>query len=623
MRPRNNLIRKLYSFKLVKIAVFHEEDLTLLGVERILNWMNSNVPHSKISVRSRLISLVLVSIIPVLIFAGVLASYLTYRQNENVEQSLKGAARALTIASDRQIHSVISTLQVLLELEDFSEGDLYLKSLHRRLQRVVKSQMDWLALSFTDVDGSQHFNTSRPFGEKLPSLKGQPFFEKALKTGKVVISDFRQGLVTKTKIISIAIPVFEKKIMKSVLVASIETSSLSRTLASQNLTGGRIAAILDSHSVIIARSKNEEIVGRPATEKLRQESRKRTEGIFQDVNQLGMDSYGAFNRSKLTDWTIVVGLPKEEFTKETWATFLIILVAAIFFVGLGTYLAFLVGSRISKPILALSDQANALGSGRAIQDIDTNLLEVSEVSEALKKAASDRDLSDKKARDAVELRDNFLSIASHELKTPITALQLNLQIVQKNISQLSEREKMAKPMERAMRQISRLTTLVDELLDVSRLTSGKMNFHLEEVQLNELVAEMILPYIENQVTLLPSKTIVGIWDRGRLEQIITNLLSNAIKYGQHNPIQISLSEAHGKVFISVKDNGMGIKHEDLGRIFERFERAVKHNTISGLGLGLWITHHIVTGMDGSIIVESEVGSGTTFTVTLPLQQKEV
>lgn len=578
----------------------------------------------KISIRTRLISLVLVSLIPVLIFAGALAFYLTYRQNENVEQSLKGTARALTVASDRQIHSIIATLQVLLELEDFTQGDQYLQSLHRRLQRVVKSQMDWIALAYTNVDGEQYFNTSRRYGEKLPSLKDMPFFQQAKKTGKIVISGFRFGLVTKTKIISIAIPVFENKVMKSIVVASIETASLSKTLASQNLAGGRVAAIYDKDSIIIGRSKNaDKFVGNSATSSLIKESRMKLEGIFHDVNQEGMDSYGAFNRSKLTDWTIVVGLPKEEFTKETRETFIIIVIAAIFFVGLGTYLAFLVGSRISKPILALADQANAIGSGRAIQDIETNLLEVSEVSEALKKAATDRDMSYKKAQDAVELRDNFLSIASHELKTPITALQLNLQILQKNIIDLKEREKMAKPMDRAMRQITRLTTLVDELLDVSRLTSGKINFHLEEVQLNDLLAEMILPYAEKHITLEPSKIIVGIWDRGRLEQIITNLLSNAIKYGEDKPISVSLNEAHGNVSIMVKDQGMGIKQEDLERIFERFERAVQHNTISGLGLGLWITHHIVAGMNGSIAVKSEVGSGTTFIVTLPLQQKEV
>lgn len=592
----------------------------MLGVGRILKWMNSHAPSPKISVRSRLISLVLVAIIPVLIFAGVLASYLTYRQNENVEQSLKGAARALTVATDRQIHTVISTLKVLLELEDFGQDERYLKSLHRRLQRVVRSQMDWIALGYTDTDGSQYFNTSRPFGEKLPSLGQQPFFQEALKTGKVVISDFRKGLITKTKLISIAIPVYENKVIKHVLVASLETASLSRTLASQNLSGGRVAAILDRNSIIIGRSKNAEtLVGQPATKTLGQISRSQLEGIFKDVNQEGMDSYGAFNRSKLTDWTVVVGLPSQEFMQETRDTFIIIVVAAIFFVGLGTYLAFLVGSRISKPILALSDQANALGSGRTIQDIDTNLLEVSEVSEALKKAASDRDQSYKKAQDAVELRDNFLSIASHELKTPITALQLNLQIVQKNIHD----ERMAKPMDRALRQITRLTTLVDELLDVSRLTSGKLNFHLEEVQLNELLSEMILPYSDIKISLESSKIIVGIWDRGRLEQILTNLLSNAIKYGEGKPITVSLTESHGKVYIAVKDQGMGIKSEDLGRIFERFERAVQHNTISGLGLGLWITHHIVTGMNGTILVESEFGSGTTFTVTLPLQQKEL
>lgn len=588
----------------------------------ILNVMNSKPSQVKISVRSRLISLVLVSIIPVLIFAGVLASYLTYRSNETVEQSLKGSAKALTTAVDRQVQTVVSTMKVLLELEDFSQGDQYLQSLHRRLQRVVKSQTDWIALSFTDLDGQQFFNTSRPFGEPLPSFKGHPFFEEAVRSGRVVISGHRLGLVTKTKIISIAIPFYDKKVLKHYLIASVESASLSKTLAAQNLTGGRVAAIMDKDGISIGRSKNaDKFIGNPATKVLAEESRRKTEDIFHDVNQEGMDSYGAFNRSNYTGWTTAVGLPKEEFTKETWETFLIIVIAAVFFVGLGTYLAFLVGSRISKPILALSDQASALGSGQEIQDIDTNLLEVSQVSEALKKAAADRDVSDKKAQEAVELRDNFLSIASHELKTPITALQLNLQIVQKNVNE-SEKEKLAKPMERALKQISRLTILVDELLNVSRLTSGKIDFHLEEINLNELLAEMILPYANNQITIEASRTVIGIWDRGRLEQILTNLISNAIKYGENKPILVTIDDSQGRVLIHVKDQGMGIKPEDQARIFERFERAVTHNTISGLGLGLWITNQIIQRMQGSIIVESKIGEGTTFTVSLPLKLSE-
>lgn len=533
-----------------------------------------------------------------------------------------GSARALTTAIDRQVHTIVSTMKVLMELEDLTPEDKYLQSLHRRLQRVVRSQTDWIALSFSNLEGHQFFNTSRPFGEKLPSFQGHPFFEEAVRTGKVVISGHRLGLVTKTKIVSIAVPYYEKKVLKYFLIASVESTSLSKTLMAQNLSGGRVAAIMDKEGLLIARSKNpEKFIGNPATKILSEQSRKMNEDIFHDINQEGMDSYGAFNRSKFTGWTVAVGLPKEEFTRETWETFLIIVIAAVFFVGLGTYLAFLVGSRISKPILALSDQANALGSGQEIQDIDTNLLEVAQVSEALKKAAADRDVSDKKARDAVELRDNFLSIASHELKTPITALQLNLQIVQKNVTD-SEKEKLAKPMERALKQISRLTSLVDELLDVSRLTSGKVNFHLEEVNLNELLAEMIVPYAGNNITFEASRTVVGIWDRGRLEQILTNLLSNAIKYGESKPILVSIEELQGRILIHVRDQGMGIKPEDQARIFERFERAVIHNTISGLGLGLWITHQIVHRMQGSITVSSKVGEGTTFTVSLPLKLSE-
>lgn len=133
---------------------------------------------------------------------------------------------------------------------------------------------------------------------------------------------------------------------------------------------------------------------------------------------------------------------------------------------------------------------------------------------------------------------------------------------------------------------------------------------------------MIVPYAGNNITFEASRTVVGIWDRGRLEQILTNLLSNAIKYGESKPILVSIEELQGRILIHVRDQGMGIKPEDQARIFERFERAVIHNTISGLGLGLWITHQIVHRMQGSITVSSKVGEGTTFTVSLPLKLSE-
>jgi signal transduction histidine kinase len=232
-----------------------------------------------------------------------------------------------------------------------------------------------------------------------------------------------------------------------------------------------------------------------------------------------------------------------------------------------------------------------------------------------------------KAQQAIQLRDDFLSVASHELKTPLTPLRLQLHLLQKKVEASPAgvpAETVVTTIDRMMRQVSRLARLVDELLDVSRIVAGRLELHPEEVELTVMVKELatqLEPERErtgSTLTIRAEGPIIGFWDRGRFEQLLTNLISNALKYGAGKPIEVNARVMDGWVTLTVRDHGIGIAPEDQARIFERFERAVSVRKYGGLGLGLWIVRRIVDAFGGRISVDSEVNAGSCFTVQLPL-----
>ncbi|NOK16390.1 ATP-binding protein [Corallococcus carmarthensis] len=235
----------------------------------------------------------------------------------------------------------------------------------------------------------------------------------------------------------------------------------------------------------------------------------------------------------------------------------------------------------------------------------------------------------REAREAVSLRDEFLSIASHELKTPLTPLNLKLQALRRELDRTPgpvRRELVESYLDVGSRQLKKLAELVNDLLDVSRIAAGRLSLECAPVDLVELVRDVVAGYegpaarsgsalqleCEDAVTM-------GVWDRPRLEQVVVNLVDNAIKYGQGRPIHIHLETRDGKAALTVRDQGIGISEESLPRLFGRFERAVSDRHYGGLGLGLYITRTLVEAMGGTVRVESRLGEGSVFTVELPLQ----
>ena len=231
-------------------------------------------------------------------------------------------------------------------------------------------------------------------------------------------------------------------------------------------------------------------------------------------------------------------------------------------------------------------------------------------------------------QDAVRVRDEFLSIASHELRTPLTPLKLQIQGLtlaarKGTLTTMSEQrlERVANTCDRAL---SRLASLIDNLLDVSRINTGKLSLNLERVNLVEMARELIerfAPEISSSgstVTLHAPEKVVGSFDRLRMEQVFLNLLTNSLKYGARRPIEEEVGAEGDTGVLRIRDQGIGIAAKDQEKIFERFERVVTETGASGLGLGLYITRQIVHAHGGLISVESASGNGSVFTVKVPL-----
>lgn len=235
------------------------------------------------------------------------------------------------------------------------------------------------------------------------------------------------------------------------------------------------------------------------------------------------------------------------------------------------------------------------------------------------------------AEQSVIMRDDFLSTAAHELKTPLTPILMQLQLLERTLhkglqnnltSQMSEN--LIKITHNSKKELDRLTKLIDELLDVSRISGGRLTLDLQSYNLSQII-EAVVKRLEDmrlrsgsiiEVDIDPD--LVGNFDLIRIESAIENMLTNAIKYGLGRPIQLKAKRSKGLVLITVKDNGIGISEKDQKNMFQKFERAVSVRKYSGLGLGLYITRKVVEAHGGTVGLESQLGQGSTFFISLPL-----
>ncbi len=226
------------------------------------------------------------------------------------------------------------------------------------------------------------------------------------------------------------------------------------------------------------------------------------------------------------------------------------------------------------------------------------------------------------AQESIRIRDEFIAVASHELKTPLTPLLLQLETALRMPGALQGET--PKLIEGAHRQVMRLSHLVNELLDASRLNSGQLELHpirSDLAQVTRETAESFVAQARNagaEVRIEAPGPIMACFDRLRIEQVLSNLIRNAITFSERRPIEIKIIARPEKARIEVRDHGIGISKDIQERIFDRFERGVPSRNYGGLGLGLYIARKIVSAHEGQISVQSAPGQGSTFSVDIPL-----
>jgi signal transduction histidine kinase len=251
-----------------------------------------------------------------------------------------------------------------------------------------------------------------------------------------------------------------------------------------------------------------------------------------------------------------------------------------------------------------------------------------EAETALRLVAVERERLLEERRQAVEARDHFLAVAAHELRTPLATLTL---LVDHLVAMLRASPTVdSSPvigqgqLTTIKRQVERLSALVVEMLDISRITSGSLDLVPGPVDLRDVVREVIdrfdLEIQRRQVAVRVDapEPVRGFWDAARVDRVVTNLIANALKYGASRPVEVSVRAEGSWALVVIRDHGVGIPDEEQSKIFGPFARAVAARHHAGLGLGLWISEQIVQASGGRIKVYSRPEEGSTFTVELPL-----
>jgi len=607
-----------------------------------------------LKLRSHLLILVLGAVLPVLAFSAVMAVMFWRQQRDAFEKRYLERVRAMSIALDRELQGHIRMLQVLSQSDYLAAGDM--RGFYEQARRVQAQQSDWSTVALMDVTGVPVFNLRRPFGAPLPvSALDAALLARVATSGRPAVSPLVKGSVTGVYT-AVIVPVTTRGASRLLLVA-IDSVTWFRFLSSIPVISGATMTLLDQNGIVIARTLNpDRWVGQRASPLLYAKSRETPEAAYRNIGLEGQWFYTAHSRSAISGWTVATGVPVADVERELRGSTIAMTTGAALMALLAVALALVFGRRIARPVSALAGAAAALERGEPPPPSTTSAIaEVADVTHAFDAAAqrlraretalraSEAESArlaaerarllnnERAAREDAEmanrLKDEFLATLSHELRTPLTAVLGWARMLRSGHGD-------EKSLERGLASIERNATaqarLVDDLLDVSRIVSGKMRLDIRVVDLPAVVesaVEAVRPaasakQIRLQTSLDPlAGPVVG--DPDRLQQIVWNLVSNSVKFTpREGQVQVRLARSDAHVDIVVSDSGQGMAPDVVPHVFERFRQADSSSTRAhgGLGLGLALVKHLVELHGGSVAAQSAgPGQGATFAVRLPIR----
>ena len=582
--------------------------------------------------RSHLLALVMAVLVPMIAFSAVVVVAFGRQQRAAVERGAVETTRALMNAVDESLNGSVSQLTGLAHARSLARGDL--REFDADVKHALLADPDWYTVLLYSPDGTPRVSGLHPFGATTMPRADRAAFDTLRATREPVVGDLAPGPMPGLYHVPIMVPVLKQEAVHYVLIALVKPASLVPVLTRQRIPEEWVSSIFDRNKRIVVRTKGlEQFIGKPvSSEFVTLLERGGREGTATTRTLEGVSVFTAYVRSPLTGWGIGLGIPAESVYSPLQLSLVAVVGGGLVVIALALALAAVVGRRITGPITTLARGARAFGQGASMDaGVPVGVNEIDDVRRAFQEAGTLVRQRALEAEKANRTKDEFLAVLSHELRTPLNAVYGWARMLQ--AGQVDEATT-ARALDVIVRQSNSQVQLIDDLLDVSRMSVGKMRLDVRQVDLPAVVEHALdavrpaaaAKSIRLQPVLDPrGGPVVG--DPDRLQQVVWNLLMNAVKFTPRNGrVQLYLQRVTSHVEIVVSDDGPGIPPEVLPFIFEPFRQGDSSSTRahSGLGLGLALVRHLVDLHGGSVTAQSDgAGGGATFVVRLPLPLAEL
>ncbi|HYF19712.1 MAG TPA: ATP-binding protein [Ramlibacter sp.] len=598
------------------------------------------LPRRSRPLRWRLLVLAAGGLLPLALAALGALLYVMQERSRVVQETALGTARSVAAAVQADIDSTIAVLETLGGAEALLEGRL--QPFEARARRLAESR-GWRTITLADGTGRLLFSTTVPGTGSVPAVDPasllQAIERRAPLVGRLVAGPRGRGPA-----FAVRVPVVRDGQVRYVLSAILGGEQVLALVQRQHLAGGAVVAVFDAAGARVARSvENSERRASPTLQALIDSHPREGSGTTRTLE--GVEAYTGFHRLRDTGWVVAVGIPTREVHAALRTSLLASVLGLLASLALSGWLAWFFARRVSRPIDQLKQAAAALGRGEPLAPRRLDIEELDEVGQALVRASRERERAAQerlaaeaererllaratealqRAEEAARSKDEFLAVLGHELRNPLAPIASALQLMAIKGDDATRAERRI-----VERQLAHMRRLVDDLLDVSRITSRKLEIRRESMRVGPWV-EQVVDAVRGSVgrrrlqVELPSDAAQS-WVEGdpvRLAQVLANLLGNAIKFtADEGGITVSARREDGHIALEVRDDGLGMAPEEAERAFELFWQApqARQHAGAGLGLGLPIVRSLVEMHGGRVEAESAgPGRGSRFVVRLPL-----
>jgi signal transduction histidine kinase/ActR/RegA family two-component response regulator len=578
-------------------------------------------------------------VLPLAVMAALSLYALRRQQTRQTEQVGLELARSVANAVDSELRNSVAALRTLSTSLTYDADDL--PGFRVRAMRVIDTRPEWVAIQLIDRSGRVLVDTRVTDADPHSVIIERPSFDRVIRTRTSAIGDLTRHQ-NPAWLFAVRSPVIRDDV-QYVLTALVSPAAIRDVLIRQAVPDDWVISVVDTSGLRIARSRahEETLGGRLAESVQRVVSRGGREGHGMAYALEGARIFAPYSRIESTGWVAVLGIPTSQLDSVAFRSLAAYALGVALSLALGTLGALWVARTITRPMAGLRSAAEALGRKEVPRPPDSVIEEIRAVGAAMKTAGEDlasveieREAllaKERQARETAEAadraKDEFMAVVSHELRTPLNAVYGWARMLQSG--QLRDEATVERAKDAIVRNADAQVQLIDDLLDLSRITSGKMRLDVRRVDIQQILhaaLDTVRPAADAksiglQVAISPDiGSVAG--DPARLQQIVWNLLMNAVKFTSRGGlVKVDATALSSSIQIRVSDTGKGIDPAMLPHIFERFRQADSSSTRSygGLGLGLSLVKHLVELHGGTVTAESDgEDRGATFTIVLPV-----